>query len=118
MEQLNEILIKLAFAGVCAIIGILLKMYKEQILATVTKLVQEAESTIQGSGLGEEKKAKVVAQLQAMGISVNTWLDKKIDEIVAYLNDKGGWLVSTASETAHEAIEKVIESTPEENSAE
>lgn len=108
MEQISEILIKLAFAGVCAILAVVLKMYKDNILETVTRLVQEAESTIQGSGLGDEKKAKVVAQLQAMGVSVNKWLYTKIDEIVAYLNEKGGWLVSSTSDSVTEGVENVV----------
>jgi hypothetical protein len=88
---------------VCAILAVVLKMYKDNIMATVTRLVQEAESVIQGSGLGNEKKEKVVAQLQAMGVSVNAWLYRQIDEIVAYLNEKGGWLVSSAADAIQDS---------------
>ena len=54
--------------------------------------------------MGAEKKAKVIAQLQAMGIKVDAWLDTEIDTIVAYLNAKAGWLVG-------EAIDRVSDDT-------
>jgi len=106
-DILKNIAIALILAGVCAIGAYILKNRKQQILAIVTNLIQEAENTVQGSGLGTEKKAKVIAQLEAMGITVNDWLDKEIDAIVKYLNDKSGWFVDEASSDAKDVISEI-----------
>jgi hypothetical protein len=42
--------------------------------------------------MGLEKKALVIAQLEAAGMSVNSWLSSQIDVIVNTLNSKGAWL--------------------------
>lgn len=110
-EAIKEILTALIFAGVCAICAYVLKIRKQQILATVTDLIQKAESAITGSGMGAEKKAKVIAQLEAMGIKVNSWLSTEIDAIVKYLNEKSGWFADEATDAAEEAINTVTEST-------
>jgi len=70
------------------------------ILTYAEDLIQKAESTVQGSGLGAEKKAMVVAQLEAIGVSVNSWLSTQIDAIVTALNTKGAWLASEAQTNA------------------
>lgn len=105
LEYIKNIALALVFAGVCAIAAWVLQTKKQQLLAIVANLIQEAEGAIQGSGLGAEKKAKVVAQLQAMGIKVNAWLDAQIDYIVKYLNEKGGWFAAGAGDTAKEAAD-------------
>lgn len=110
-EVIKEILTALIFAGVCAIGAYVLKIRKQQILATITDLIQKAENTITGSGMGAEKKAKVIAQLEAMGIKANTWLSAQIDLIVKYLNEKSGWFADEATDAAEEAINTVAEST-------
>lgn len=110
-EVIKEILTALIFAGVCAIGAYVLKIRKQQILATVTDLIQKAESAITGSGMGTEKKAKVIAQLEAMGIKVNSWLSTEIDAIVKYLNEKSGWFADEATDAAEEAINTVTTST-------
>ena len=104
-EVIKEILTALIFAGVCAIGAYVLKLRKQQILATVTDLIQKAESAITGSGMGAEKKAKVIAQLEAMGIKANTWLSAQIDLIVKYLNEKSGWFADEATDAAEAAID-------------
>ncbi len=109
LETLKDIAIALILAGVCAIFAWLLKTRKQQLLATVTSLVREAEQAIQGSGLGAEKKEKVIAQLEAMGITVNGWLSTQIDNIVKYLNDKSGWFADSAGDTAREALKEAAE---------
>jgi len=109
VETLQSIGLALVLALVCAIGAWLLKNKKQQILATVTSLVQEAENTIQGSGMGDEKKAKVVAQLEAMGIKVNAWLSTQIDNIVAYLNTKSAWFTSNAAAEAKAAVDSTAE---------
>lgn len=109
-EVIKDILTALIFAGVCAIGAYILKMRKQEILSIVTDLIQKAETAVTGSGMGAEKKAKVVAQLEAMGIKVNTWLSAEIDLIVKYLNEKSGWFADEATDAAEEAINTVTES--------
>ena len=48
--------------------------------------------------LGADKKALVIAQLQAAGIKVTSWLDHQIDVIVATLNKTGAWLATKTQE--------------------
>lgn len=96
LDILKDIIIALILAGVCAIGAWLLKTRKQQILAIVTDLIQKAEQALQGSGLGAEKKAMVIAQLEAMGIKVTAWIDTEIDAIVFWLNMKGAWYAGEA----------------------
>ncbi len=100
IDVLKDILLALILAMVCAIGAYLLRARKQQILTVVTDLIQKAEDAIRGSDMGEEKKKVVIAQLQAMGIKVTSWLDKQIDIIVDYLNKKGAWLAGSALDTA------------------
>jgi len=107
LEVLKDIALALILAGVCAIGAYILKTRKQQILTITADLVQKVESAVQGSGLGAEKKAKVVAQLEAMGITVNSWLSGQIDSIVKYLNAKSAWFGDSAADKAKDAIETV-----------
>ena len=92
-EQIIEILEMLLLAGVLAIIGIVLRDRKKAILALVHTYDQKAENIVQGSGMGPEKKALVIAWLRASGETVNAWLDKEIDIIVKELNDAQAWAI-------------------------
>ena len=77
-----ELLKVVAIAG-----GVFLLMYFKRILpAIVNGLVQQAEEKIQGSKLGAEKKAWVIAQLKAIGINGTAYISKLIDELVAIMN--------------------------------
>lgn len=96
LEIIKDLVLLLILAGICVIGAYILKAKKQEIRKIATDLVQKAELAITGSGMGAEKKAKVIAQLQAMGIKVDAWLDTEIDAIVAYLNAKAGWLVGEA----------------------
>lgn len=96
LEIIKDLVLLLILAGICVIGAYILKAKKQEIRKIATDLVQKAEIAITGSGMGAEKKAKVIAQLQAMGIKVDAWLDAEIDAIVAYLNAKAGWLVGEA----------------------
>ena len=96
LEVIKDLALLLILAGVCVIGAYILKAKKQEIRKIATDLIQKAEIAITGSGMGAEKKAKVIAQLQAMGIKVDAWLDTEIDTIVAYLNAKAGWLVGEA----------------------
>jgi hypothetical protein len=98
METIKEILLALVAAGVCGIGAYLLKQYRQNILTLITNLVQKAEEAVQGSGMGSEKKALVLAQLEAAGIKVKTWMSTAIDTIVATLNEKSAWFVTQAKE--------------------
>jgi hypothetical protein len=107
LEILKDIATALIFAGVCAIGAWQLRTRKQQILAITEDLIQKAELAICGSGLGAEKKALVVAQLEAMGIHATAWLDKEIDSIVAWLNTKSAWYADSANDTIRCASESV-----------
>lgn len=75
LEAVKDLVILLILAGVCMICAYILKAKKQEIRKIATDLIQKAEVTITGSGMGSEKKAKVIAQLGAMGIKVDAWLD-------------------------------------------
>jgi hypothetical protein len=104
LDIIKDIITLLILAGVCAIGAWLLRSQKRQILATVTDLIQKAEQAVQGTGLGAEKKALVTAQLEAMGIKVNDWMNAEIDNIVAWLNMKGAWYAATAGSTISNTV--------------
>ncbi len=52
----------------------------------VETLVDAAEQTIQGSGLGAEKKAWVISMLEAAGVVVDDMIDALIEKTVLLLN--------------------------------
>lgn len=76
----------------------MLKNRKARILEVASQLIQKAEATVQGSGMGAEKKKFVIAQIEAMNIKVSAWLDKDIDDIVATLNEKQAWFTENAKD--------------------
>ena len=94
--ELHEILIYGVAALGCFILAILIKGNRQAVLQLATDLINKAESTIQG--MGADKKALVIAQLQAAGIKVTSWLDHQIDVIVATLNKTGAWLATKTQE--------------------
>ena len=96
IKDVGEVLI---LAMLCWAAAYLLKARKQKILLTVTDLIQKAETAVQGSKMGAEKKALVIAQLQAMGITVTDKLSTLIDDTVALLNQKSGWLINKATVT-------------------
>ena len=106
LETIKEIAIALALTLSCAAGAYILKTYKNSILAAILTLVNEAEEKITASGMGEEKKAKVIAQLEAMGIKVTAWVSAEIDNVVAQLNEKSGWFTASISDAASEITEK------------
>ena len=96
--ELHEILIYGVAALACFILAIVVKGNRQAVLRFATDLINKAELAVQGSGMGADKKALVIAQLQAAGIRVTAWLDHQIDVIVASLNSTGAWL---ATQTQH-----------------
>lgn len=92
--ELYEIFIYGVGALACFILAVLLKGNRQAVLQYATDLINRAETAIQGSGMGADKKALVIAQLQAAGIKVSSWLDHEIDVIVATLNKSGAWLAT------------------------
>lgn len=96
--EIHEILIYGVAALACFILAVLVRGNRQAVLQFATDLINKAEGAIQGSGMGADKKALVIAQLQAAGIKVTAWLDHQIDAIVATLNKTGAWL---ATETQH-----------------
>lgn len=99
LDIIKEIVMFLILAGVCAIGAELLRSQKRQIIATVADLIQKAEQAVQGSGMGNEKKKLVIAQLEAMGVKVTEWISTQIDNIVTQLNERGAWYATTAGST-------------------
>lgn len=100
MESIMEIVEFSLLAIGCFVAALLIKYNRSGILRYAAELVNAAEVAIQGSGMGAEKKALVLAQLEAAGIRINTWLSVAIDRIVEHLNDTGAWMASQAREHA------------------
>ena len=100
MENIMEIAELGLLALGCFIAALLIKYNRTGILQYVATLINAAEQAIQGSGMGAEKKALVLAQLEAAGIKVTAWLDLMIDEIVYKLNATGAWLATQTREKA------------------
>lgn len=92
--ELHEILIYGVSALTCFILAIVIKGNRQAVLQYATHLINQAEIAIAGSGMGADKKALVIAQLQAAGVTVNAWLSRQIDVIVATLNSTGAWLAT------------------------
>jgi hypothetical protein len=107
-ESIKEIVITLLIAGALALIAYLLRAKKQKLLTLITKLVQEAENKIKGSKMGEEKKARVITQLQETGVKVTDGVSKAIDAVVAYLNEKSLWLKTEAVDAAKETADKAV----------
>lgn len=105
IKDVGEVLI---LAMLCWAAAYLLKAQKQKIITTVADLVQKAETAVQGSKMGAEKKALVIAQLQAMGITMTDKLSTLIDDTVALLNAKSGWFINKAAETEKSALENTV----------
>lgn len=96
MEAIRDVIIFLAIAAVCGILAAFLKSRKKRILAKTEYLIQWAETQIEGSKMGEKKKALVIARLKEDKIHITKWLDKTIDNTVTFLNKTSGWMKETA----------------------
>ena len=96
----NDILFEALYAIVAAVaigsFALLLRNNKQKLLGTINTLVQRAEETIEGSKMGEEKKKRVLAQLETMGFKVTKYVSELVDIVVAKLNEKQGWLTDSA----------------------
>lgn len=101
----TEIIVALCFMLLCLVLAQLIKSNRQRILQAVESLVQEAEETIKGSGLGAEKKAFVIDRLEAGGVKVTAWLSAQIDFIVAALNSKGAWTAAKLAESIGGAVQ-------------
>ena len=99
MEMFKEILFKLLCACFFGFLAWFLKTRKQYLLGLVTVLIQQAETSVQGSGLGADKKKLVIAQLDMAGVKMTAWLSMAIDDIVAELNDKKAWFTENAKDT-------------------
>lgn len=107
VETLQNLALALVLALACGILAVLLKNGKQTMLAKITALAQKAETMISGSGLGSKKKAWVVTQLEAAGVTVTAALSKAIDSVVAALNEKSGWYTETATAAATQAASTI-----------
>ena len=100
-----EIIAALCFVLICLVLAEIIKANRQRVLQAVESLVQEAEETIKGSGLGAEKKAFVIDRLEAGGVKVNEWLSSQIDFVVAALNSKGAWTAAKIAESVGGAVQ-------------
>jgi hypothetical protein len=107
LEILKDIATSLALAGVLAVGVWLLKTRKQQLIITLNNLIQMAEEGIKGSGLGETKKAWVIAQLEIIGVKVTDTVSALIDELVDIMNKKQTSLTDAVASTATGAIDEV-----------
>ena len=96
MEHFQKILLLMIFSTLCGLAAYVVRVNKQRILQLTTDLINRAEEVVQGSGMGAEKKALVIAQLEAAGVRVTAWLDKQIDFMVAAFNAHGAWLAKKA----------------------
>ena len=96
----NDVLIEVLFAIIAAIavgsFAILLHNNKQRLLEAINSLVQKAEETIEGSKMGEEKKKRVLAQLETMGFKITAHVSELVDIVVAKLNETQSWLTDSA----------------------
>jgi hypothetical protein len=106
-EYILEILTSLALAGAAAAVAWAVKNRKAQIKAALLGLIQQAETGIRGSGLGAEKKAWVLEQLELIEGQLPGWVDSAVDKLVALLNEKNAWLTQKAETAASGALDKV-----------
>lgn len=105
MENIMEIMQFAIFALACFTLALVLKTYRDRILRFTADLINKAEDTVKGSGMGPEKKALVIAQLEAAGIRVTTWLANWIDDTVDFLNNTGGWFATQTKQHANQSEE-------------
>lgn len=118
MENIMTIVEFGLLALACFVAALLIRYNRSGILRYAAELVNAAEVAIQGSGMGAEKKAIVLAQLEAAGVHINTWLSVAIDKMVQHLNESGAWLASQAREHAADLGEYVPKYGTEEVDAE
>ena len=98
MNNIMDVIIYGVAALMCVVLAYLVRLNRSEVLRYVQQLVQSAEQAVQGSGMGAAKKALVIAQLEAAGIRVTSWLDSQIDIIVDTLNAHGAWLAGQAKQ--------------------
>ena len=98
LDIIKDLAFYVMAAGLLLIVAYLLKSNKQNMINTILQLIQQAEETIQGSGLGAEKKAAVIEQLQILYKNVPPWVSDKIDELVAILNAKQAFFSEKAKE--------------------
>ncbi|GEM_PF-2037703 len=99
-------------AVLAALLGVILRYGVPYIKALITaknfafvsgwvdKAVAAAEQTIQGSGLGEKKKAFVIGLLSELNIVVDNTVDAMIEAAVKVLNDTIDRAAAKAEEKA------------------
>ncbi|MHC1694606.1 MAG: hypothetical protein AB9835_04875 [Eubacteriales bacterium] len=100
MDEVKDIVVSIISLLALAGMLYLLRTNRQQLLATLTGLIQQAETAIEGSGLGATKKEWVLSQLQVIGIKITASIDLLIDAIVEQLNKEGGWLVDAVKRAA------------------
>ena len=110
VKILEELLMTAVLATICGLLAAVLQANKHRILTYTTELIQRAEIAVQGSGMGEAKKQLVIAQLEAAGIRVTSWVSAQIDIIVATLNSRGAWLAAQTKQASSGLADAVSKS--------
>ena len=108
-EVFQNVLISVVLGIVLATLAYLLREHKQRIIKMAESFIQEAESAVEGTSMGEEKKKLVTARLEACGIKVNKWLSTTIDCIVEGLNSSGAWLIQQAKNDSGLTIKEVLD---------
>jgi len=108
LETLKEFAIALTLAIVCGLGAYILKTKKQNILDIIRNLVNDAEDKINGSNMGAEKKAIVIAQLESMNIKVTDKVSGLIDGVVNTLNEKSGWFKDKATNSGEEIVSQTV----------
>ena len=89
LEYIQNFGFQILVIFVLGIGGYILRTYGKQVVKnTINNLIQLAEAGIKGSGLGEDKKAWVIKQLEITGIKVTKSIDKLIDKLVERMNEE------------------------------
>lgn len=78
--------------GVPWIQSLIAKQNLSVLTVWIQSAVAAAEQTVQGSKLGEQKKALVIKLLNELGVSVDSTVDALIEAAVKKLNDTSAFL--------------------------
>jgi hypothetical protein len=122
---MNSIAVYILDALIAIIVGVFVKigipyiksLITEKNLAFVTewvdRLVDAAEQKIQGTKLGDERKAYVISILEKIGVEVDETIDALIEAAVKNAN----LIADTAAVVAETAANTIIEGTTETTTA-
>lgn len=119
MDKIQTMIMLFVLGVGCSILAKQVKASKQALLSKIEELVQRAEVEVQGTKMGEKKKAKVIAWLAASGVKATKAVEAAIEYVVDYLNSQSAWATSSAKSNAtvvlqvaqdnlSEAVDKVV----------